>query len=160
MDRNLQPRYNLRSFDQNLPPANASEPSLPSSASISSEQLHASKPLSMMMMPPQLQPNVPPNSQTTALLATAANNEPRPLWAHPNQSSMAGPHNLNVSQNHHETAAPAAGAYQHAENNNNNNNLGGPSATAPFLRDFTLVAEAVKRVQMEVVMNEMESIRL
>jgi hypothetical protein len=37
---------------------------------------------------------------------------------------------------------------------------GGPAATAPFLRDFTLVAEAVKRVQMEVVMTEMESITL
>jgi hypothetical protein len=37
---------------------------------------------------------------------------------------------------------------------------GGSAATAPFLRDFTLVAEAVKRVQMEVVMSEMESITL
>lgn len=36
----------------------------------------------------------------------------------------------------------------------------GSAATAPFLRDFTLVAEAVKRVQMEVVMSEMESITL
>jgi hypothetical protein len=36
----------------------------------------------------------------------------------------------------------------------------GASATAPFLRDFTLVAEAVKRVQMDAVMTEMESITL
>lgn len=39
-------------------------------------------------------------------------------------------------------------------------NLGGPAATAPFLQDFTLVAEAVKRVQMDAVMTEMESITL
>lgn len=38
--------------------------------------------------------------------------------------------------------------------------LGGPAATAPFLQDFTLVAEAVKRVQMDAVMTEMESITL
>ncbi|KAH8694970.1 hypothetical protein BGW36DRAFT_298936 [Talaromyces proteolyticus] len=37
---------------------------------------------------------------------------------------------------------------------------GGPAATAPFLKDFTLVAEAVKRVQMDAVMTEMESISL
>jgi hypothetical protein len=36
----------------------------------------------------------------------------------------------------------------------------GAAATAPFLRDFTLVAEAVKRVQMDAVMTEMESITL
>lgn len=38
--------------------------------------------------------------------------------------------------------------------------LGGPAATAPFLQDFTLVAEAVKRVQMDAVMTEMEAITL
>lgn len=38
--------------------------------------------------------------------------------------------------------------------------MSGPAATAPFLQDFTLVAEAVKRVQMDAVMTEMESITL
>ncbi|KAL1974122.1 hypothetical protein VTN31DRAFT_5682 [Thermomyces dupontii] len=37
---------------------------------------------------------------------------------------------------------------------------GGPAATAPFLRDFTLVAEAVRRVQMDRMMSEMERVTL
>jgi hypothetical protein len=37
---------------------------------------------------------------------------------------------------------------------------GGPTATAPFLRDFSLVAEAAKRAQMAVVMRDMEGISL
>ncbi|OJJ36488.1 hypothetical protein ASPWEDRAFT_94256, partial [Aspergillus wentii DTO 134E9] len=34
--------------------------------------------------------------------------------------------------------------------------LGGPTATAPFLQDFSLVAEAAKRAQMSVVMRDLE----
>ncbi|KAF9888132.1 hypothetical protein FE257_009268 [Aspergillus nanangensis] len=37
---------------------------------------------------------------------------------------------------------------------------GGPTATAPFLRDFSLVAEAAKRAQMSVVMRDLESVTL
>ncbi|KAI9040708.1 uncharacterized protein KD926_007789 [Aspergillus affinis] len=36
----------------------------------------------------------------------------------------------------------------------------GPTATAPFLRDFSLVAEAAKRAQMSVVMRDLESVTL
>lgn len=156
MDRDLQTQYNFRSVGQ----TNANEPSLASSTSISSsEQLNASKTSSMMTS--QLQPNGAPTSQMTAFLSSAPSNEPRPMWGQ-NQQPMAGAHNLSVMQSsqsleHRPASESTTEAYPHAENNNN---LGGPSATAPFLRDFTLVAEAVKRVQMEVVMNEMESIRL
>ncbi|PYH48595.1 uncharacterized protein BP01DRAFT_151873 [Aspergillus saccharolyticus JOP 1030-1] len=37
---------------------------------------------------------------------------------------------------------------------------GGPTATAPFLRDFSLVAEAAKRAQMSVIMRDLESVTL
>ena len=36
----------------------------------------------------------------------------------------------------------------------------GPTATAPFLEDFNLVAEAAKRAQIAVVMRDLESISL
>lgn len=38
--------------------------------------------------------------------------------------------------------------------------LGGPTATAPFLQDFSLVAEAAKRAQMSIVMRDLESVTL
>lgn len=38
--------------------------------------------------------------------------------------------------------------------------LGGPKATAPFLQDFNLVAEAAKRAQMGIVMRDLESVTL
>ncbi|RAL09036.1 uncharacterized protein BO97DRAFT_352616 [Aspergillus homomorphus CBS 101889] len=37
---------------------------------------------------------------------------------------------------------------------------GGPTATAPFLRDFSLVAEAAKRAQMSVMVRDLESVTL
>lgn len=37
---------------------------------------------------------------------------------------------------------------------------GGPTATAPFLQDFNLVAEAAKRAQMSIVMRDLEGISL
>ncbi|CAG8888744.1 unnamed protein product [Penicillium egyptiacum] len=40
------------------------------------------------------------------------------------------------------------------------NGLGGPTATAPFLQDFNLVAEAAKRAQMGIVMRDLESVTL
>lgn len=40
------------------------------------------------------------------------------------------------------------------------NGVGGPTATAPFLQDFSLVAEAAKRAQMSIVMRDLESVTL
>ncbi|KAJ5793448.1 hypothetical protein N7457_000047 [Penicillium paradoxum] len=51
--------------------------------------------------------------------------------------------------------APAADHYPHQMNS-----LGGPTATAPFLQDFSLVAEAAKRAQMGIVMRDLESVTL
>lgn len=38
--------------------------------------------------------------------------------------------------------------------------VGGPTATAPFLQDFSLVAEAAKRAQMSIVMRDLEGVTL
>jgi hypothetical protein len=51
--------------------------------------------------------------------------------------------------------APKSDAYPHQING-----LGGPTATAPFLQDFNLVAEAAKRAQMGIVMRDLESVTL
>jgi hypothetical protein len=48
---------------------------------------------------------------------------------------------------------PAQATYSNIE-------LGGPTATAPFLQDFNLVAEAAKRAQMGIVMRDLESVTL
>ncbi|KAL2867300.1 uncharacterized protein BJX67DRAFT_381014 [Aspergillus lucknowensis] len=37
---------------------------------------------------------------------------------------------------------------------------GGPAATAPFIRDLSLVAEAAKRAQMAVVTRDLEGVTL
>ncbi|KAJ5797515.1 uncharacterized protein N7503_006811 [Penicillium pulvis] len=50
---------------------------------------------------------------------------------------------------------PATDVYPHQVNG-----LGGPTATAPFLQDFSLVAEAAKRAQMGIVMRDLESVTL
>lgn len=50
-------------------------------------------------------------------------------------------------------ASAQASAYPQIE-------LGGPTATAPFLQDFNLVAEAAKRAQMGIVMRDLESVTL
>ncbi|GLA77087.1 hypothetical protein AtubIFM55763_008970 [Aspergillus tubingensis] len=50
---------------------------------------------------------------------------------------------------------PAADTYPHQVTGS-----GGPTATAPFLRDFSLVAEAAKRAQISVMVRDLESVTL
>ncbi|GLB01957.1 hypothetical protein AtubIFM57258_000368 [Aspergillus tubingensis] len=50
---------------------------------------------------------------------------------------------------------PASDTYPHQVTGS-----GGPTATAPFLRDFSLVAEAAKRAQMSVMVRDLESVTL
>ncbi|KAJ6112218.1 hypothetical protein N7523_008279 [Penicillium sp. IBT 18751x] len=68
------------------------------------------------------------------------------------QSDLAGaiPLSETVPANHTTT-----GCYPHQVEG-----LGGPTATAPFLQDFSLVAEAAKRAQMGIVMRDLESVTL
>ncbi|OJJ69481.1 hypothetical protein ASPBRDRAFT_57149 [Aspergillus brasiliensis CBS 101740] len=66
---------------------------------------------------------------------------------------------INLSQPSATAAAtmaqPAADTYPHQITGS-----GGPTATAPFLRDFSLVAEAAKRAQMSVMVRDLESVTL
>jgi hypothetical protein len=47
-----------------------------------------------------------------------------------------------------------------ARRNQRHGALGGPTATAPFLKDFNLIAEAAKRAEMAVVMRDLEGVTL
>ncbi|KAK2754675.1 hypothetical protein FQN54_006808 [Arachnomyces sp. PD_36] len=64
--------------------------------------------------------------------------------AHSNPASQQ-PSGANIQQ---------SGGVQHTFQNT------GARATAPFLEDFNLVAEAAKRAQMAVVMRDLESVTL
>ncbi|KAL1960625.1 hypothetical protein VTO42DRAFT_7204 [Malbranchea cinnamomea] len=62
-------------------------------------------------------------------------------------------------QNHEQTAAsdyPYHASYTASQTLSS----GGPTATAPFLRDFNLVAEAAKRAEMAIMMRDLESVSL
>lgn len=71
----------------------------------------------------------------------------------------AAPPGANTATDRRPEAAPAnqsaSDVYPHQING-----IGGPTATAPFLQDFNLVAEAAKRAQMAVVMRDLESVTL
>lgn len=112
------------------------------------------------------QSSQPPAQSHSVATANLANPHSQP-W----QQSQGGPsyHQQDQQQparSEQFVSAPAAVA----DGQNNNPALayqqqyygekGGPAATAPFLRDFTLVAEAVRRVQMDRVMSEMERVTL
>jgi len=81
--------------------------------------------------------------------------------SNPTQStSIPLPPQGNTSESLPRAEAPpateqAAEVYPHE-----GNGLGGPTATAPFLQDFSLVAEAAKRAQMSIVMRDLESVTL
>lgn len=89
-------------------------------------------------------------SQYHALAYGGAGNPQQPVFGS-NQTQQQQP--LQLQQQHAQIEAIQAQEAQAMGED-------GASATAPFLRDFTLVAEAVKRVQMDAVMTEMESITL
>ncbi|KAF7172119.1 hypothetical protein CNMCM5623_004384 [Aspergillus felis] len=74
------------------------------------------------------------------------------------QQKQQQKHNQTTSSTESANTAPpppAADIYPHQVTGS-----GGPLATAPFLRDFSLVAEAAKRAQMSVVLRDLESVTL
>lgn len=97
----------------------------------------------------QVQGLVPAQSQNTSLNSTATANMPSnpSIGANPSQSQIQ-PQSQMQSQT------------QIQPENESDTQKGGPTATAPFLRDFSLVAEAAKRAQMAVVMRDLEGISL
>ncbi|KAL2854993.1 hypothetical protein BJY01DRAFT_19597 [Aspergillus pseudoustus] len=66
------------------------------------------------------------------------------------QSQTQAPHDATQSQT---TANPTFYPHQIS-------GAGGPAATAPFIRDFSLVAEAAKRAQMAIVTRDLEGVSL
>lgn len=79
--------------------------------------------------------------------------------------SIPSRHN-SESQNlerEHSIAVPTLNEQSHYESSSQSvpvKSGSGPMATAPFLKDFNLVAEAARRAQMAVMMREMESVKL
>ncbi|KAI9934367.1 hypothetical protein AWENTII_008782 [Aspergillus wentii] len=111
---------------------------------------------------------------TQGNLGLAPSNQPYTLLPSPSSSSSTnappscdtvqpandGQHTMNVndamqSQMQMPSTAAPNDTYPHQITG-----LGGPTATAPFLQDFSLVAEAAKRAQMSVVMRDLESVTL
>jgi hypothetical protein len=76
-----------------------------------------------------------------------------------------GTENSSNAVNFHTAASghvgsTAAAADQEARQKPAKPLTGGPTATAPFLQDFSLVAEAAKRAQMAVVTRDLEGVSL
>ncbi|BCR84628.1 uncharacterized protein ACHE_20086S [Aspergillus chevalieri] len=95
---------------------------------------------------------LPAQSQNTSLNSTATANMPAnssTLGANPSQQ----PQSQSQKQTQIQTQQPEDESTEQTQK-------GGPTATAPFLRDFSLVAEAAKRAQMAVVMRDLEGISL
>jgi hypothetical protein len=153
MDRSLRTPYNPCEFDPSTSQSSSTESSyLPLNAT-SSDHLAAS-------MAPQLKVQSAPNiNQAVTLLPSPSGNDPRSFWGQ-GHSQVAISHDFSMmqaAQAHKQPSncAPAAGQIPQ-----DGKEAGGPTATAPFLRDFNLVAEAAKRAQMSIVVRDMESISL
>ncbi|KAJ5692721.1 hypothetical protein N7462_002144 [Penicillium macrosclerotiorum] len=159
-------------MDTTLRSAHSSRPpTQPSTFSSSTLTLNPSTNLtSVSGQPPQL--CIPPNPVNPAFTAsfqsapassTQVAMPQTQTFSHSlsNPSHSAGlpvaPQGINQSVPRSEgfpTSQPA-GDYPHQVSG-----LGGPTATAPFLQDFNLVAEAAKRAQMSIVMRDLESVTL
>lgn len=152
MDRNLRTPYNLRSSGHPSAQSTTAMTSFASSTSASSDRLTTAASASVMACQSQPFSSLVPGKQATTV-ASPSGNETSIFWTQPQSQSMNSQnfHAMQPSANQH--LAPSSAPVQRAE-------LAGPSATAPFLRDFTLVAEAAKRAQMAVVMRDLEGITL
>lgn len=106
--------------------------------------------------------NQPQNPIKVASKATS--NAASHVLGAPSQQNVSSPQPLSMisqSSNHtsnsHTLFNPAPAQ---TSNNHPSIEMGGPTATAPFLQDFSLVAEAAKRAQMGIVMRDLESVTL
>ncbi|KAL1873780.1 hypothetical protein Plec18167_006298 [Paecilomyces lecythidis] len=119
------------------------------STSSSSDRLTAASSASVMSQPFS---GLGARKQTVTV-PSPSGNETSIFWAQsqPQASNSQNLHGMQPSASQHH--APSSVPAQTSE-------LAGASATAPFLRDFTLVAEAAKRAQMAVVMRDLEGITL
>lgn len=149
MDRNLRTPYNLRSSNHPAAHTAAAMASFVPSTSTSSDRLTAATSASVMSQPFS---SLGARKQATTV-PSPSGNETSIFWGQ-SQSQTTNSQTLHgmqpsASQHHAPSSVPA----QPSER-------AGAAATAPFLRDFTLVAEAAKRAQMAVVMRDLEGISL
>ncbi|KAG2019386.1 hypothetical protein GB937_005301 [Aspergillus fischeri] len=112
--------------------------------------------------------SIPSSSVTLGYTPSAMAAQPQTILpSSTNQTQFgASAQQQQAQQKHNQTSSstesantapppPAADIYPHQVTGS-----GGPLATAPFLRDFSLVAEAAKRAQMSVVLRDLESVTL
>ncbi|KAL4915803.1 hypothetical protein BDW62DRAFT_187648 [Aspergillus aurantiobrunneus] len=71
------------------------------------------------------------------------------------QQQQSQPHDTTITTTTQPTAHSHPTLYPHQVTGD-----GGPTATAPFLRDFSLVAEAAKRAQVAIVTRDLEGVSL
>ncbi|OQE15249.1 hypothetical protein PENSTE_c029G03416 [Penicillium steckii] len=104
----------------------------------------------------------PPPIAAYAAQSTMSQTQPLPQsFSNPAQpTSIPFPPQGNTSESLPRPDAPPATEQAAEVYPNEGNGLGGPTATAPFLQDFSLVAEAAKRAQMSIVMRDLESVTL
>ncbi|CAG7989078.1 unnamed protein product [Penicillium salamii] len=120
-------------------------------------------PQTSSLQPSKLESTMAAQAQNTIEVAS---NATRQVFASPlqNACSPSQPLSKAISQNQSApTANPHTMPLNQAPAQNNplpHIELGGPTATAPFLQDFSLVAEAAKRAQMGIVMRDLESVTL
>ncbi|KAI2722796.1 uncharacterized protein N7518_007154 [Penicillium psychrosexuale] len=110
-------------------------------ASNATRQMFSSSSLQSACSP---QTSAPPMQPLSQAFGNTSNSSTLPIAPAANTHAYAAP-----------TSASTSDAYPHQIHG-----LGGPTATAPFLQDFSLVAEAAKRAQMGIVMRDLESVTL
>ncbi|PKX88774.1 uncharacterized protein P174DRAFT_446281 [Aspergillus novofumigatus IBT 16806] len=112
--------------------------------------------------------SIPSSSVTLGYTPSAMAAQPQNLLSSStNQTQFGASEQLQqqAQQNHNQTSSSTESANtapppQQLISTPPGHQLGGPLATAPFLRDFSLVAEAAKRAQMSVVLRDLESVTL
>ncbi|RDW67334.1 uncharacterized protein DSM5745_09200 [Aspergillus mulundensis] len=101
--------------------------------------------------------NPQPSTSNTLGTPTATQNQmqtqsqPQPASSQPQQFAAA----QGTTQTAQAQSQSHPTHYPHQISGN-----GGPTATAPFLRDFSLVAEAAKRAQVAIVTRDLEGVSL
>lgn len=118
---------------------------------------------SSSLQPSKLESTMVAQAQNTIEVAS---NATRQVFASPLQNACSPSQPLSKAISQHQSV-PAANTHTlplnpaPAQTNTYPQiELGGPTATAPFLQDFNLVAEAAKRAQMGIVMRDLESVTL
>ncbi|KAF3390349.1 hypothetical protein F1880_009383 [Penicillium rolfsii] len=161
MDTTLRPSHAPQTSAQSSTFPPSSSTTLGNSTNFTSTVEQSSNPFSLPAKP--INPAFATSLQPAAAYTTqSAMSQTQPLaqnFAGPACSSglPVAPQGLNESVPRAEVvpANQAAADYPHQVTG-----LGGPTATAPFLQDFSLVAEAAKRAQMSIVMRDLESVTL